>query len=86
MNRIIKVTFQFVPLRKGVDEAGTGMLSKVLGLTTAIGVTLAIVRKGRDLVWASVGIILILKRGFSLTSVQESDLDVDSESGPVALP
>ena len=71
VNRIINVTFKFVPLRTGVDEAGTGMLSKVLGLTTAIGVTLAIVRKGRDLFWSGVGIILILKRGFSLRGVQE---------------
>lgn len=71
VNRIINVTFKFVPLRTGVDEAGTGMLSKVLGLTTAVGVTLAIVRKGRDLFWVSVGIILIFKRGFSLKGIQE---------------
>lgn len=79
VNRIINVAFKFVPLRTGVDEAGTGMLSKVLGLCQesvgtlicSIGVTLAIVRKGRDLVWVCVGIILILKRGFSLKGVQE---------------
>ena len=75
VNRIINVAFKFVPFRTGVDEAGTGMLAKVLGLTTAIGVTLAIVRKGRDLFWASVGIILILKRGFSLKAVQEDIAD-----------
>jgi glycosyltransferase 2 family protein len=73
VNRIINVAFKFVPLRTGVDEAGTGMLSKVLGLTTAIGVTLAIVRKGRDIFWSTVGVILILKRGFSLSAVQESE-------------
>ncbi len=75
VNRIINVTFKFVPLRTGVDEAGTGMLSKVLGLTTTIGVTLAIVRKGRDLFWVCVGIILILKRGFSLRAIQEGNVD-----------
>jgi glycosyltransferase 2 family protein len=80
VNRIINVTFKFVPLRTGVDEAGTGMLSKVLGLTTAIGVTLAIVRKGRDLFWSSVGIILILKRGFSLRAVQEGNIDQPEEA------
>ena len=41
VNRVINVVFKFIPLRTGVDEAGTGMLSKVLGFTTAIGVTLA---------------------------------------------
>jgi Lysylphosphatidylglycerol synthase TM region len=80
VNRIINVAFKFVPLRTGVDEAGTGMLSKVLGLCQEstgalicpIGVTLAIIRKGRDLVWVSVGIILILKRGFSLKGLPEA--------------
>ena len=79
VNRIINVTFKFVPLRTGVDEAGTGMLSKVLGLTTAIGVTLAIVRKGRDIVWSCLGVILILKRGFSLSAVQDGNVDQTEE-------
>jgi hypothetical protein len=66
VNRIINVAFKFVPLRTGVDEAGTGMLAKVIGFTTATGVTLAIVRKGRDIVWASIGVMLLLKKGFSI--------------------
>jgi len=32
------------------------MLAKVLGFTTAIGVTLAIVRKARDIFWSAVGV------------------------------
>ena len=71
VNRIINVVFKFVPLRTGVDEAGTGMLSKVLGFTTAIGVTLAIVRKGRDIFWATIGVALLLHKGFSLRHVEE---------------
>ena len=70
VNRIINVAFKFVPLRTGVDEAGTGMLSKVLGFTTAIGVTLAIVRKGRDIFWATIGVALLLHKGFSLRHVE----------------
>jgi len=69
VNRIINVAFKFVPLRTGVDEAGTGMLSKVLGFTTAIGVTLAIIRKGRDIFWSTVGVGLMLQRGFSFRDV-----------------
>jgi len=69
VNRIINMTFKFVPLRTGVDEAGTGMLSRVLGFTTAVGVTLAIVRKARDIFWAMVGVALIVRRGLSLKSV-----------------
>ena len=63
VNRVINVVFKFVPLRTGVDEAGTGMLSKVLGFTTAIGVTLAIVRKARDIFWTAIGVTLIVRRG-----------------------
>lgn len=76
VNRVINVTFKFVPLRTGVDEAGTGMLSKVLGFTTAIGVTLAIVRKARDIFWTSVGVALMVRRGLSLRGVAEEADDV----------
>jgi hypothetical protein len=71
VNRIINVAFKFVPLRTGVDEAGTGMLSKVLGFTTTIGVTLAIVRKARDIFWAAVGVALMFYKGFSLRRMGE---------------
>jgi hypothetical protein len=66
VNRIINVVFKFVPLRAGVDEGGTGQVSKVLGFAKATGVTLAIVRKGRDIFWSAIGIALLLKKGFSL--------------------
>ena len=66
VNRVINVVFKFVPLRTGVDEAGTGMLAKVLGFTTTIGVTLAIVRKARDIFWTTVGVTLMVRRGLSL--------------------
>ena len=69
VNRVINVVFKFVPLRTGVDEAGTGMLAKVLGFTTTIGVTLAIVRKARDIFWTTVGVTLMVRRGLSLRAV-----------------
>ena len=71
VNRVINVVFKFVPLRTGVDEAGTGMLAKVLGFTTAIGVTLAIVRKARDIFWTTIGVILIVRRGLSLRAAAD---------------
>jgi hypothetical protein len=71
VNRIINVAFKFVPLRAGVDEGGTGQVSKVLGFARGIGETLAIVRKGRDIFWSSVGVILIWKRGLSLRNLSE---------------
>ena len=69
VNRIISVTFKFIPLRAGVDEGGTGSVSKVLGFAKDIGVTLAIVRKGRDIFWSAIGLLLIWKSGFSLRGI-----------------
>lgn len=69
VNRVITMAFKFIPLRMGVDEAGTGRVSKVLLFTEATGVTLAIVRKARDVFWAAVGMALLLQRGLSLRAV-----------------
>jgi hypothetical protein len=71
VNRIINVAFKFVPLRAGVDEGGTGQVSKVLGFARGIGETLAIVRKGRDIFWSAIGVILIWKRGLSLRNLSD---------------
>ena len=80
VNRIITMAFKFIPLRMGVDEAGTAKVSKILRFTEASGVTLAIVRKGRDLFWAVIGIALLLHRGFSLRSIAaQSELLAHSE-------
>ncbi|HJP91500.1 MAG TPA: lysylphosphatidylglycerol synthase domain-containing protein [Pyrinomonadaceae bacterium] len=68
VNRIINVAFKFIPLRAGVDEGGTGQVSKVLGFARGIGVTLAIVRKGRDIFWSAIGLILIWKKGHGLSA------------------
>ena len=64
-NRLIAVVFRFVPLRIGVDEAGTGLLADLLAFGTAAGVTLAIVRKGRMLVWTALGMAALVGRGLS---------------------
>ena len=66
VNRIINVAFKFIPLRAGVDEGGTGQVSKVLGFARGIGETLAIVRKGRDIFWSAIGLLLIWRKGLSL--------------------
>src|SRR5690606_30659607 len=63
MNRFINVAFKFVPLRLGVDEAGTGLLTQVLGFGSAVGVTVALVRKARVLVWTGVGVAFLTTRG-----------------------
>jgi hypothetical protein len=64
-NRATNVIFKFVPMRLGVDEAGTGGLTSVLGYSITDGVTLAIVRKVRVLFWTGVGLLLLARRGLS---------------------
>jgi len=68
VNRIINVAFKFIPLRAGVDEGGTGQVSKVLGFARGLGVTLAIVRKGRDIFWSAVVLLLIWKKNQRLSA------------------
>jgi hypothetical protein len=67
VNRTIMVLFKFVPLRIGVDEAGTELLARTLGLGAGVGVTMAIVRKVRMLVWTAVGVALLVRRGLQPT-------------------
>ena len=68
-NRVIGAAFKFVPLRIGVDEAGTGLLAGLLAFGTATGVTLALIRKGRMLVWTTLGVAALVGRGLSLGNV-----------------
>lgn len=84
VNRIINVAFKFVPLRVGVDEGGTEQVSKVLGFIKSTGVTLAIVRKSRDIFWAMIGVTLMMKKGFSLRSVSAEENVIEGEPiGPI---
>lgn len=87
VNRLINVVFKFIPLRAGVDEGGTATLAKVLGFSTTTGVTLAIVRKGRDICWAAIGFALMVHRGISLRAAagQSEDLMEDLSSPDDAL-
>lgn len=71
-SRLITVVFKLVPFLIGVDEAGAQFVAENLALAAGIGVTLAIVRKGRTLFWTATGLILIIKRGFSLREIEKT--------------
>jgi hypothetical protein len=81
VNRVINVVFKFVPFRLGVDEGGSGMVAAVLGLTKIVGVTLAIIRKSRDLFWTGVGVILMIQRGLSPVKVLMDDEPIEEVAG-----
>ncbi len=83
VNRVINVAFKFVPMRTGVDEYGSGLLAKVLGFTRATGVTLAIVRKARDVFWTTIGVALIVRRGLSVRKMAEEAGDLAARDSDI---
>lgn len=62
LNKIINSIFTFVPGTVGVSEGGNGIILKILGYTTATGVTLALVRRGAMLFWIIIGLLILLWR------------------------
>jgi len=66
ISRVITTLFKLIPFVIGVDEAGAQFVTETLALGAGVGVTLAIIRKGRILFWAILGVILLAKRGLSI--------------------
>lgn len=58
--RFVTIAFKFVPYRLGIDEAGSGAVSTVLGLGPAVGVTLALVRRLRIIVLNAFGVLKLV--------------------------
>jgi hypothetical protein len=67
---LITIVFKLIPFLVGVDEAGAQFVAETVGLGAAIGVTLAIIRKGRILFWTVIGLILIIRRGLSIREIR----------------
>lgn len=63
VSRLVTIVFKLVPFMIGVDEAGAQLVGEAIALAAGVGVTLAIIRKGRILFWAAVGMALIANRG-----------------------
>ncbi|HZS06204.1 MAG TPA: lysylphosphatidylglycerol synthase transmembrane domain-containing protein [Blastocatellia bacterium] len=59
VNRLINFAFAFVPVKVGVDEAGTALLAQALGFGALAGVTMAVYRKLRVLFWTLLGLIFL---------------------------
>ena len=89
-NRFITAVFKVVPMRLGIDEASTAAFAELLAFGTVAGVTLAIVRKARMLVWMTAGVLLLVSRGVSVRraiAVAETTSDAagqDGAAGPTA--
>jgi hypothetical protein len=86
VNRIINVVFKFVPMRVGVDEAGTGKMTQLLQLGATAGVSLALVRKARMLFWMSIGVALLVRRGLSVRAVADEAAQAKQSVAKEATP
>jgi len=68
-DRLITVAFKFLPFQVGVGEAGTSLMTQLLGLggsaSQATGVTVSIVRKARMGIWSLIGMALLVQRGLA---------------------
>ena len=62
LTKVINAAFSFIPGTIGVYEGGNGVILKMLGLGTAVGVALALVRRGAILFSTFVGLIVLLWR------------------------
>ena len=73
VSRLITILFKLVPLTIGIDEAGAQFVGDTVALAAGVGVTLAIIRKGRILFWTAIGILFILKREIDWSNVAQED-------------
>ena len=71
VSRLITIVFKLIPLVVGVDEAGARFVTKTLAIGAGVGITVALIRKGRILFWTAIGLILIVKRGLSIREISQ---------------
>ena len=62
VNRGVTIVFKMLPMRIGVDEAGAALVAARVDLSLTTGVTVALVRKLRLLVWNGIGLLILLIR------------------------
>lgn len=59
--RLVTVLFKVVPFRIGVDEAGSAIVATALGIPASHGVTIALIRKLRILLWNAAGLVVLAR-------------------------
>ncbi len=57
-NRVVQLFFAFVPFGLGVEEGAAAGTLKALGYSVSEGVSLAILRRARAVVWSAVGLLV----------------------------
>ena len=72
VSRMITILFKVIPFVIGVDEAGAQFVGTAVGLAAGVGITMAIIRKGRIIFWTLIGLLIIAKRGLSIRGLWNS--------------
>lgn len=72
VSRLITIVFKLIPFLVGVDEAGAQFIAETVAIGAGVGITLAIIRKGRILFWTAIGIVLIVRSGLTLREIQRA--------------
>ena len=66
---VAKVMGLFVPGAIGVQESGIALVCRLAGLPDALGLSYAIIRRGREVVYASIGWLLLYAEEASLKGI-----------------
>ena len=75
VSRLILVVFKLIPFVIGIDEAGAQFVTETLALGAGVGLTMAIIRKGRVLFWTATGLLIIIKREITLADIRDINSD-----------
>jgi hypothetical protein len=59
VTKMVNTAGMVVPARLGVSEGGSALLADALGFSASHGLSLALMRRVRALVWAGVGLVLL---------------------------
>lgn len=65
LSRALNIFAQFVPGRIGVSEATATVAAGAVHLNPALGLSLALVRRARSLLWAVIGLTLLIGRNIA---------------------
>src|SRR4029079_18155375 len=84
VSRLILIGFTLMRFLVCVDEPGAQFVTEVLGIGAGVGISLAIIRKGRVLFWTAIGLMLIARRGLSLKEIAEMRHHQHAEISPYA--
>ncbi len=82
LSSFVDAVFFFVPGQMGTREIGLVGIVRGLGLNPALGLSLGLVRRGRVLAWAAVGIVCLAWFRRTATGEEEAPVPVEVAGGP----